>query len=615
MVKKITLLVIVALAVSAFSYFGQQSDGHKVIYRAAFINNPDDGFAPINKVKAPNTQSVNIPMIFEGQKIVGDVVIGPEIPITGLTGFYDYHFNGNQDHYLYRSNSTTMHAVYMLSQDSLDISGSRRVKYAFSNDNGTTWTDLGEVPTIRAGFPCANSFSTGEASITSHYLDGGGLLQNWLNYDLTPGVGVFTPVQGPEEYIWPIQARVTNNNMLSLGTSYRGSAATDTTLVSVFNTTSHTFGAKIPLFTTAATNSNSSLAIASGPNGAAVIINNSYRETGGNFGASRIFNFKSTDNGATWSASTVQYNPVIIQGDTATPYVNGATDVIYDNAGNTYTAFNTMTGALLSTTNSRLYIQKNSDTPLLVCGGASSPYNPIPGTMDSTAFGQGFISCIDHPCLSISSDGQYIFVSFAVLFQNDTLNGFNKSHVFYTWASLSNVSSWHAPVQVSASGPNSFDERYASIATVTPLEGGYYSIYMSYQKDTQPGSHAFNDGAPVTRSWLVFRKIDDATLIGVNNNQQVANQYKLYQNYPNPFNPATKIGYNLLRNSFVTLKLYDVLGRELRTIVNGNQTAGFKEIEFNATDLSSGIYFYTIEAAEQGSGNIFKDTKKMILVK
>jgi hypothetical protein len=613
MVKKITLLVIVALAVSAFSYFGQQSDVPKVTNRATVLYQAYDGIAPTLRDRAPNPQFVNTSMKFEGQKVVGDVVIGPEIPITGLTGFYDYQFNGNQDHYLYRFNSTTMHAVYMLSQDSLNVSPSRRVKYAFSSDNGTTWTDLGEVPTIRAGFPCGNSFSTGEASITSHYLESGGTLQTFLNYDLTPGVGVFSPVQGPDEYIWPIQARVSNGNMLVLGTSYRGAAATDTTLVSVFNTTSHTFGAKIPLFTTAASNSNSSLAIASGPNGTAIIINNSYRETGGNFGGSRIFNFKTTDYGATWSAAVVQYNPLIIQGDTATPFGNGATDVIYDDAGNTYTAFNTL-GFTGFYADARLYVQKNSETPLLVAGGPTSPFNPIAEAMTTTLNSQGFMGSLDHPCLSVSSDQQYLFVSFSVLNQNDTINGWNKAHMYYSWAPLNNLSQWHAPVRVTDAGPTSFDERYGSIATETPLEGGYYSIYISYQKDTQAGSHTF-DSAPVSRSWMVFRKIDDATLIGVNNNQQVANQYKLYQNYPNPFNPATKIGYNLLKNSFVTLKLYDVLGRELRTIVSGNQTAGFKEIEFNASDLSSGIYFYTIEAAEQGSGNIFKDTKKMILVK
>jgi hypothetical protein len=613
MYRKITLLMVLALTIYSFSYFGQKSDGPITYNRATIIYNAFDGETPVNSTKTPNLQFGNLPMIFEEQKVVGDVIIGPEIPINGLTGFYDYHFNGNQPHYMYRASSTLMHAAYMLSLDSLSVSPSRRVKYAFSSDDGATWTDLGEVPpSFRAGFPSVNAKNTGEASITSHYLDGSSNLQAWLNYDLSPGVGVFTPVQAPEEYIWPIQAKLTNGNMLVLGTTYRGAAATDTTTVTVYDNTSNTFGTRHDFFYPATDNSNSSLAIGGGPNGKAIVVINSYREAGGNFGGTRIFASETTDNGATWGTPFVLYNTQIIQGDTAKPYVNGATDVIYDNAGNTYLAFNTL-GFTGFFSDARLYVQKNSDVPTLVAGGPNSPVNPIAEAMTTTLNTQGFLGSLDHPCLSISEDQQYIFVSYSVLFQNDTLNGWNKAHMFYSWASLTDLQ-WQTPVQVSASGPTSNDERYGTIATVTPLEGGYYSIYMTYQKDTQPGSHTF-DNAPLSRSWLVFRKIDDATLIGVNNNQQFADEYKLFQNYPNPFNPSTKIGYNLLKNSFVTLKIYDILGRELKTIVDGNQTTGYKEIEFNAQDFSSGIYFYTIEAAEQGSSNIFKDTKKMILVK
>ncbi len=612
MLKKITIFLLLAAAIYSFSYFSQNSDGPILNNRVTVLNQAYDGEASVYTNKTPNPQFGDILMKFENEKTVGDVFIGPEIPITGLTGFYDYHFNGNQSHYFYRISSTALHAIYMLSTDSLDVSNSRRVKYAYSTDNGTTWSDLGAVPSIRAGYPSLNTLITGEATIASHYNDPGNNLSGFINYDISPGVGVFAEVQVPQNYIWPIQARVTNGNMLVLGTTYRGAAATDTTTIALFNTTTHTFDARHDFFTGANANDNNSLAIASTSGGRAIVVINAYRETGGNFGGSRIYNSVTTDNGVTWSAPVVQYNPMIIQGDTATPFVNGATDVIYDNAGNTYTAFNTL-GLTGFYSEARLYVQKNSETPTLVAGGPTSPVNAISGAITTMPTAQNFNGSLDHPCISISEDQQYIFVSYSVLFQNDTTNGFNKAHMFYSWASLSDLQ-WHTPVQITADGPSSFDERYGSIAAVTPLEGGYYSIYMTYQKDTQGGSHVTN-AAPVTRSWLVFRKIDDATLIGVNNNQQIAGEYKLMQNYPNPFNPTTKIGYNLVKNSFVTVKIFDVLGKEIKTIVNGNQTSGYKEIEFDAQGFSSGIYFYTIQATEQGSGNLFKDTKKMILVK
>ncbi len=83
----------------------------------------------------------------------------------------------------------------------------------------------------------------------------------------------------------------------------------------------------------------------------------------------------------------------------------------------------------------------------------------------------------------------------------------------------------------------------------------------------------------------------------------------LYQNYPNPFNPNTKINYSIPQTSFVTLKVYDVLGREVATLVNEEKPIGNYEAEFNSKGMSSGMYFYKIEA-----GNFVK-VKKMILLK
>jgi len=83
----------------------------------------------------------------------------------------------------------------------------------------------------------------------------------------------------------------------------------------------------------------------------------------------------------------------------------------------------------------------------------------------------------------------------------------------------------------------------------------------------------------------------------------------LEQNYPNPFNPTTKIKYELPSDSFVTIKVFDVLGHEIKTLINSQQVLGYYEINFDGSSLPSGIYFYRIQA-----GN-FVQTKKMILMK
>ena len=85
--------------------------------------------------------------------------------------------------------------------------------------------------------------------------------------------------------------------------------------------------------------------------------------------------------------------------------------------------------------------------------------------------------------------------------------------------------------------------------------------------------------------------------------------FRLYQNYPNPFNPSTLIGYQLSANNFVSLKIFDIAGKEISTIVNNNQPAGNYEVTFDGGGLSSGIYFYKLSAGD------FSETKKMSLVK
>jgi len=85
--------------------------------------------------------------------------------------------------------------------------------------------------------------------------------------------------------------------------------------------------------------------------------------------------------------------------------------------------------------------------------------------------------------------------------------------------------------------------------------------------------------------------------------------YALEQNYPNPFNPSTVISYSIPQNSFVTLKVYDIIGNEVATLVNQTQSAGKYDVRFDASGLSNGVYFYTIKADN------FTSTKKMILMK
>ena len=114
---------------------------------------------------------------------------------------------------------------------------------------------------------------------------------------------------------------------------------------------------------------------------------------------------------------------------------------------------------------------------------------------------------------------------------------------------------------------------------------------------------------------------DTSLITGVNDKPQGVFNYKLGQNYPNPFNPTTTIGYRIPETGLVTLKVYDILGREVATLVNEEKPAGTYEIEFNSHSgevrnlpsgrqgLTSGVYFYQLKS------DSFVETRKMILIK
>lgn len=114
-----------------------------------------------------------------------------------------------------------------------------------------------------------------------------------------------------------------------------------------------------------------------------------------------------------------------------------------------------------------------------------------------------------------------------------------------------------------------------------------------------------------TAGWANFNPRNyTASPIGIQQiSTEVPSVYRMNQNYPNPFNPSTKINFALPKSSFVSLKVFDVTGREVATLINENLNVGTYEYEFNATKLNSGIYFYRINA--EG----FTATKKMMLIK
>lgn len=168
-------------------------------------------------------------------------------------------------------------------------------------------------------------------------------------------------------------------------------------------------------------------------------------------------------------------------------------------------------------------------------------------------------------------------------------------------------------------------------ASTTPVGGYNSSTVMSTQPPMSTGAYTPSTAAmwatkillmPVGTNKVKFTAksgygnnlyIDDITSGTMTGTQTpitlTPEKYELSQNYPNPFNPSTSIKYSVPVNTLVTLKIYNTLGKEVATLVNETKPAGSYEINFNAANLASGVYYYKIEAGS------FSEIKKMLLIK
>ncbi len=201
--------------------------------------------------------------------------------------------------------------------------------------------------------------------------------------------------------------------------------------------------------------------------------------------------------------------------------------------------------------------------------------------------------------------------------------------VFHTWDSDLSYTLSHGATSVGiitnvgGSGDNFIgtilnDSATTPIASgVAPFTGSFIpssplAAFNGIGANPNGGWHLeIHDGAAgdtgILKAWCVT--ISYYTYVGGIGTITVPNYFALGQNYPNPFNPSTKIQYAIPRSANVSLIVYDILGRQVATLVNEFKNAGIYTLDFNASSLASGVYFYKIQAGT------FSDTKKMLLVK
>jgi len=179
-------------------------------------------------------------------------------------------------------------------------------------------------------------------------------------------------------------------------------------------------------------------------------------------------------------------------------------------------------------------------------------------------------------------------------FVGSSVNG----NVELNWATSTELNNSGFEIQRSADGYNF-------------IKIGFVS---GYGTTTDPKAYSYTDNSAGTgKHFYRLRQIDFNGAFNYSGTIEVEvtapTVFALEQNYPNPFNPSTLISYSIPQNTFVTLKVYDIIGNEVATLVNETKSAGNYDVRFDASNLSNGAYLYSIKTEN------FTSTKKMILMK
>jgi hypothetical protein len=529
--------------------------------------------------------------------------------LSNLRNYYDLQSNGSamqiwQD----PANLSNIHVVYMSSQDPGTTWPDRTMQYYFSSDKGTTWSFIGNVPASgRSGYGMVTGLPNGNAVVGLHA--GVGATTNvrvQFYVDAFPGLGSFTnldPGGEANKFSWARIVLTQASSPVNKFVFCASSLSEDSAFYNIGKsfTASSFEGYKLINSSQAET-----YALARGTDGRiglAYIVDE--KRFPADYGC--IFFRESTDNGTTFSTPTKIFNA-----NFNTDSLGGLRGISLLYQGNTpKLVFETIKQTTASSyiggapNNIRFWSTSlpgsDPNRSIIIADSNNVPYAPMVGSNDVEA-------PVCRPSIGQSSDGNDLFVAFMA--QNEALGGADSSSYtdIYLTASGNGGASWKRPMLITPTSPR-MDWAYVSVSPVNDKSGLTNYINMTMQRDSVPGSNV-NTANEGTNAVPFFVRATYVAPIGINPINSVADKFELKQNYPNPFNPSTSIRFSLTKVSNVTLKVYGADGKEVATLINNELVgSGTKEITFNAANLASGIYFYTLSAGD------FKETKKMMLLK
>ncbi|MBX2992647.1 MAG: T9SS type A sorting domain-containing protein [Bacteroidetes bacterium] len=519
---------------------------------------------------------------------------------TTLSGYYDYQSNGGAiQHIQVNPANGNIHVIYMLSEDSAAFATSRRTGYAFSTDNGATWNNFNNlrVPSRLSGFPTITLLkgpNAGLPGIANHSTISG--TQSTVFIDSPEGAGAFSELNAPPtvalsgalQPIWPNVGGPADGSVVMSASLNTGAAPFYFLRTRTTDFASWANWAAYP-DTTGQGGRNPTYANDNGYVG--TLLN------AGNAGGA--WWHVSTNNGETWSANGQNIYPISPPGrqtatDTFRVWVG--TDFLWD--GNT---------PLMALNEQNLTSPRNNQGQILFWSQATG-FVVVGNTLNTPNVKEPpFISQSNHLNIGwpvIAKSGNTLVIVYQALTNDTASNGLNYGDLFYS-RSENNGVTWSVPVNLT--NTPDLDERFPSVSRWNP--SGF--VNLTWQEDPEPGSYVIatpDAGARPSRARQVFYRLPIPP-VSVGEGGVVANSFKLSQNYPNPFNPSTKIDYTVAQAGLVSIKVYNLLGQEVATLLNENLSPGSYQVTFDGAKLPSGVYVYKMSAGS------YQESKKMVLMK
>ena len=484
----------------------------------------------------------------------------------------------------------------------------KKCGYIFSNDRGSTWYFIGDVPGIgNSVFPAVSLKSNGALVIANQSYTSWDPVRTSIHYDQGPGFGVFTPLDPPAgnplHELWPRVQTTYSERMVfgaSIGISPGDIPRAFTNVVLNQNPPGNFSG-----YSPYVGNYAEGYAFALAPNGS---IGHAY--IGYDFDDPYdVFYRSSTDDGLTWNSPTK-----IWDWDEETNQLGclRGVSMVFGNNNQPFVAFNTSKltrNEFFPRLSSQIRVWcpgLNSGIPMLVADSTRVPFYPNTGNV-SDAF-----LPLCRPTIGRASFHNNIFVAFNA---TTAQTGADTSRYYSVWFSYNSGSYWPSPERITPALPLR-DWRFPSMSPVSNTTGLTTKVQMICQADSLAGTHV--TGSPISRGEFVSVRYNFSIISGTSSETFHPKNPDLHQNHPNPFNPVTNITFDIYDDSKVRLVVYDMLGKEVMRLVNDElKTAGNYSYHFNASDLSSGIYFYRLVVSGVNSletGEL-SATRKMIVVR